>query len=284
MAPSHHRLITLKFLNMKYSVHNWRSIGASYIFLISFMGLSLQAFSTSFTKKSYVVETNRVWLDVTDSNGAFSQTLMGYRTGATDGYDHGLDGAYMNDGVVALTSLISDVRYAIQFKGLPFVVTDVVALSFNAVYSGSFTLSIDHCDGFFQNTNFGVYIHDAVTDTYTNLKNGGYTFNSDIGLFNSRFQLAYTAPDSNLSVEYTSDISSTILVYPSASSLVIQSNNGTVLQNVALYTLTGALLSKQEGHSATVIMVEGFNLQHQVLLVKGITSNGRTFVKKCWIP
>lgn len=269
---------------MKYSVHNWRSIGASYIFLISFWGLSLQAFSTSFTQKMYVVETNRVWLNVTDTNGAFSQTLMGYRTGATDGYDHGLDGAYMNDGVVALTSLIGDVRYAIQFKGLPFVATDVVALSFNAVYSGTFTFAIDHSDGFFQNSNFGVYIHDTVTDTYTNLKNGGYTFNSDIGLFNSRFQLAYSAPNGSLAVSDVSEPSTSILVYPSASSLVIQSSNGTILQNVALYTLTGALLSKQEGHSATVIMVEGLYLHHQPLLVKGITSNGTTFVKKCWIP
>jgi hypothetical protein len=269
---------------MKNSVHKWRSIGAIYLFLISFMGLSLQAFSISVTKKSYVVETNRVWLDVTDSNGAFSQTLMGYRTGATDGYDHGLDGAYMNDGVVALNSLIGDVRYAIQFKGLPFVATDVVALSFNAVYSGSFTLSIDHCDGFFQNTNFGVYIHDTVTDTYTNLKNGGYTFNSDIGLFNSRFQLAYTALEGNLAVADVSDPSDSLLVYPSASSLVIQFSNGTAVQNIALYTLTGVLLSKQEGHSATVIMVEGLHMHQQPLIVKGITTTGRTFVKKCWIP
>lgn len=268
---------------MKYSVHKWRCIGVSYLFLLSFLGFSLQAFSNS-SYKSYVVETNRVWLNVTDTNGAFSQTLMGYRTGATDGYDHGLDGAYMNDGVVALTSLIGDVRYAIQFKGLPFVATDVVALSFNAVYSGSFTLSIDHCDGFFQNINFGVYIHDTVTETYANLKNGGYTFNSEMGLYNTRFELVYTAPESNLSIETNIDTSSVILVYPTATSLVIESSNGNLLQQVFLYTLNGALLARKEVSSATVIRVEGLNLQHQPLFVKGITTTGRTFVKKCWLP
>lgn len=122
-------------------------------------------------KTALPIETNRIWLNVTGAQGAFSQTLYGYRTGATDGFDQGVDGAYFNDGAIALASLLGDVRYVIQFKGLPFSIEDVVPLSFSATNSGTYTFAIDHFDGFFTNQDFAVYLFDSLTNKYTYLKN-----------------------------------------------------------------------------------------------------------------
>ncbi|WNM18878.1 hypothetical protein [Flavobacterium capsici] len=76
------------------------------------------------------IETNRIWLNVTGAQGAFSQTLYGYRTGAIDGFDEGVDEAFFYDGAIALASLLGDVRYVIQFKGLSFSIEDVCTIKF----------------------------------------------------------------------------------------------------------------------------------------------------------
>ena len=47
-------------------------------------GFKVQATNTA-AASSLIVETNRLWIDVTDTQGAFCQTLIGYRTGATPG-------------------------------------------------------------------------------------------------------------------------------------------------------------------------------------------------------
>ena len=52
------------------------------------------------------VESHRIWLNATSSNGSFSQMLIGYCTNATQGYDNGIDGKFINDGDISLTTLI----------------------------------------------------------------------------------------------------------------------------------------------------------------------------------
>lgn len=244
-------------------------------------GMHVNAKNTVSTTALTTVETNRVWINVTDTQGAFSQTLMGYRSGATDGYDHALDGAFMNDGAISLASLIGDTRYAIQFKGLPFVPTDVVPLSFKATYNGTYTFTIDHMDGFFSTTTFGVYIHDNLTNTYTNIKSGGYTFTSTAGIFNNRFELTYSNPSSNLGVDANAFSAHSLVVYKDNTAIVI--NAGTVVLNtVNVYTLTGQTLYQNNQANASEIVINADVIAKQPLIIKVTTQDGATVSKK-WL-
>jgi len=244
-------------------------------------GFSIQAKNHLATTMVTTVETNRVWINVTDTQGAFSQTLMGYRSGATDGYDHALDGAFMNDGAISLASLIGGDRYAIQFKGLPFVATDVVPLSFKATYNGTYTFNIDHADGFFNTANFGVYIHDTLNNTYTNIKSGGYTFTCAAGTFNNRFQLTYSNPSTNLGVDANAFTASSLLVYQDNAAIII--NAGTaILKDIALYTLTGQMLYENHQANATQTTINADVLAKQPLIIKVTTQDGITVAKK-WL-
>ena len=113
--------------------------------LVSLFSFHTQAARLNTNSQSkLIIETNRVWINVTDTQGAFPQTLMSYRSRASDRVDYGLDGAYVNDG----------------------------ALSFKASYNGIYTFAIDHLDRFFVNPSFAVYIHDTVTNNYNDLKTG----------------------------------------------------------------------------------------------------------------
>ncbi|MFM2213206.1 MAG: hypothetical protein RL427_469 [Bacteroidota bacterium] len=243
-------------------------------------GFQVQAATVASTS-SLIVETNRLWLDVTDAQGAFCQTLIGYRSGATSGYDHALDGAFMNDGAVSLSTLIGDTRYAIQFKGLPFSPTDVVPISFSATYNGTYTFNIDHMDGFFTSPTFGVYIYDTVTNTYTNLKTTNYTFTSTVGTFNSRFQITYTTASSNLGVNTNAFSAANVNVYKDNAAIVI--NTGSMLlTNVAIYTINGQVVYQNNQANTSALTINPEVMTTQPLIIKVTTEEGITVSKK-WL-
>ena len=231
------------------------------------------------SKANFTIETNRVWINASDSNGAFSQTLIGYRTGATDGVDHGLDGAYMNNGAIAITSLIGSERYAIQFKGLPFSAADVVPLSFSASYDGTFTFAIDHMDGFFMNSTFAIYIHDTVNNTYNNLKTGSYSFTVDAGMYNNRFELIY---DTTLGTNQNIFTADNLNVSQSNSTIVINSGN-TLLKEIILYSINGKLLYQNRDINSSQTVITSVTAGQQPIIIKATTQEGITFAKKCFL-
>jgi hypothetical protein len=228
------------------------------------------------------VERHRVWINVTDNtNGAFSQTLFGYRTGATDGFDQGLDGAYFNDGVVALTSLIGNERYAIQFRGLNYSPNDVIALSFKCDYEGSFTFAFDHADGFFLNSNQPIYILDTETNVYTNIKTSNYTFNCEAGMFNDRFKLVFYNPGQTSSLGNTDHqfTSNNISVYQDQGDMLVQSNYAQ-LKMVAVYNLNGQMIYQNNNVNDVRLNISGLNTNYQALLIKAVTTDGIPVTKK----
>jgi hypothetical protein len=249
-----------------------------------FMTKNLQAanfFST--VKSNFTIERHRVWINVTDSStGAFSQTLFGYRAGATDGYDAGLDGAYFNDGAVALTSLIGSDRYTIQFRGLNYSPNDIIPLSFTTNYEGNFTFSLDHVDGFFLNSTQPIYILDTQTNIYTNLKTSNYTFSSAIGMYNERFKLVYYNPNETASLG-TNEVftSKNLVVSQQQENILIQTGN-TVLESVAIYNLNGQIIYQNYNVEATQLTVTDLKINHQAIIIRAITKEG-VMVSKKWL-
>ncbi len=116
--------------------------------------------STQFFRTK-AVEKDRIWLNLTNTLGVFSQALVGYMDGATQGVDEGIDGAYINDSPIALTSAINGEEYTIQ--GRPaFEASDVVALNFKTDAAGDYTIAIDHADGLFA-AGQDIYLVDSAT-------------------------------------------------------------------------------------------------------------------------
>ena len=254
------------------------------LIVMTFMTKNLEAanfFSTSTSKLT--IERHRVWINVTDSStGAFSQTLFGYRTGATDGYDPGLDGAYFNDGAIALTSLIGADRYTIQFRGLNYDPNDVIPLSFMTNYNGNFTFALDHVDGFFLNSSQPVYILDTQTNVYTNLKTSNYTFSSAIGTFNDRFKLVYHNPYETNSLGINDVFTSDNLVILQNQDNISLQTGDTVLESVAIFNLSGQIIYQNYNVNATQLTVTNLKINHQPIIIRAITKDG-IMVSKKWL-
>lgn len=220
-------------------------------------------------------ENNRFWLNATNTAGAFSQTLIGYVPNATLGYDAAIDGKYINDGDIALTSIIETDRFAIQGRALPFAATDVVPLSFRATSAGDYTIAIDHFDGLFSDSQ-SILLRDNLTGTIHDLKTSSYNFSTTAGTFDARFEILYQVP---LGIGNPLFNENQVIVYKNTAGELVVTTANIVMDSIKIFDIRGRLLLERKGinDSQATINVGSAN---ELLLVKITSVDGITVTKK----
>jgi hypothetical protein len=224
--------------------------------------------------RTNLIENNRIWLNLTNATGVFSQTAVGYITDATQGVDS-LDGKYINDAPIALTSIINAEEYTIQGRALPFATSDTVPLGFKTNVAGNYTIAIDHFDGLFSGEQ-AIYLKDNTTGNETDLKAGSYTFNAPAGIDNARFSLKYQR---TLNVDMPEFNQNNVRVYINNGTLYV--NSGTsVINTIEVYDIQGRLIEQQKSVKATTATIHNLKVTKQVLIVKIIDENSKVVIKK----
>ena len=166
------------------------AVHGSYVSLPGISGKNSQFFKGA-KSKAAAIEKHRIWLNFTNTEGAFKQLLVGYATGGTNGFDNAFDGLSIDSNkYIDFYSVNENMNYVIQGRALPFVETDIVPLGYKTAIEGTFEISIAQVDGVFVTQN--VFVEDKVTNIIHNLKSGSFTFTTSIGVFNDRFVLRYT--------------------------------------------------------------------------------------------
>jgi hypothetical protein len=228
--------------------------------------------STQVFKTKKVVQKDRVWLNLTNTTGAFSQALVAYIADATPGVDI-YDGKYINDSPIALTSDINNEEYTIQ--GRPaFDASDVVALNFKTNVAGNYTIAIDHTDGLFT-IGQDIYLVDSKTGAETNLKTEAYTFAAVSGVDNARFSLKY---QKTLKVDAPSFNENSVAVYKNKSTLYV--NSGAVaIANIKVFDIQGRLIAEQKNVKSNTATISNLKATQQVLIVK-VTGQDNSVVSK----
>lgn len=228
--------------------------------------------TNQFFKNSTAENSGRVWLNVTNAAGEFGQTLIAYLPEADNEVDF-TDGKYLNDGTTALTSWLDNSEYIIQGRA-PFTNSDVVALNFKTATAGTYTIAVDKVDGLFEGTQ-AVFLRDNLTGVLHDLKGSVYTFATQAGSFNKRFDVVYQNP---LSVENSTFDSSSIVLFKKGNNLVINSGNVT-LDFVEVYDLRGRLLALAKNINANEISIN-VEETNQMLIVKITSTDGISITKK----
>lgn len=217
---------------------------------------------------------NRFWLNLTNEQGAFKQTLIGYANGATDGYDQKFDGLMMNaNSYVNFYSIVEDKNLVIQGRALPFNNSQIVALGYSATASGTFTISLDSFDGLFTNKN--IYLVDKLSDARHNLKDGAYTFSTAAGTFDQRFEVHFA--DETLGTQPEVAVANETIVLSKDQNIHIQST--ATLETVTVYDLNGKLLFAAKNIGMNDFTTGILNVPSQVVLVAVKSSLG-TATKK----
>jgi hypothetical protein len=219
--------------------------------------------ANQFFKTKNVVERNRIWLNLTSSAGVFSQMLVGYMADATQNFDPGIDGRYLNDSPVALTSNINNEEYTIQGRALPFDPADIVALNFKTDAAGEYTIAIDHVDGFFIDGQ-DVFLKDNSTGVETDLRAGTYTFSAAAGIDNSRFSLKY---QKTLSIKPSAFNENNLRAYKNKG--IVYVNSGTVvMDNIKVFDLQGRLIYTLSNINNTVASLSGLSTSKSVIMLR----------------
>ncbi len=218
-------------------------------------------------------EKNRIWLNATNTAGAFSQTEVGYVSNATQGLDSH-DGKFLNDGAIEFYSIINSGKFVIQGRALPFDTNDIVSLGFKTAAAATYTISIDHLDGLFLD-NQDIFLKDNLTGTIHDLKTSGYTFASEIGTFNDRFEIVY---NNALSIPTSTFSNNQVIVYKKTDNLII--NSGSVIMDyVKILDCRGRLITEKKDikNNETSIPV---GITNELLIIQINATDGTVVMKK----
>ncbi|MDQ1167893.1 T9SS sorting signal type C domain-containing protein [Flavobacterium sp. SORGH_AS_0622] len=228
------------------------------------------------TAKTNTREKNRLWLTLTNTQGAYKQALLGYIEGATNNVDYNFDAATISgNSFIDFYTVNGTSKLSIQGRGLPFDSSDLVPVGYKSTIAGDFTIAIDHADGFFDTQ--AVYLEDKTTGKITDLRKENYTFKTAIGTFTDRFVLRYTSK--TLGTDDFENLESSILV--SVKNGIVQiTSSKELLKEVNVFNIGAQLLYTKNNVNSSEMQISSLHSSDQALLVKITLENGSTFTKK----
>jgi len=241
--------------------------------------MRLGAINTQFFKTSKETEVkDRVWLNLTNTQGAFKQILVGYIEEATNGVDVRYDATSFNaNAYIDFYSVNGAKKLSIQGRALPFEKSDVVPLGYKSTIAGEFTIAIDHAEGIFSGQQH-VYLEDKLKDIIYDLSTGDYTFTTEIGTFTNRFEIRYASKTTLGTGDYDT-AANTVLVSVKNKEVKVTSTIENI-KEVTVYDISGKLLYDKKKVNSTELQIQNLPVANQVVLVKITLENNSTQTKK----
>jgi len=228
---------------------------------------------------------NKFWINLTSNQGAFNQTAIAYVEGATNNFDGTYFDAPKPSAIVTAAILYTNIdgsnkKFAIQGKAEHSINQDeIISLGFktNTDVSTLLTLSIDHLEGDFLTGNT-IYLKDNLLNTLHDLSASNYTFTSDVGEFNTRFEIVFSA--NALSVnDIAADANVLKISELQDDQVQFSTSNNLSIKSVRIYDLLGRQLYNLRGNRS-IEVYNLSNLSSAVFIAKIELSNGATITKK----
>lgn len=239
------------------------------------LGQNSNFFKSKIPKKFNQFEKHRIWLNLSNNEGAFKQILIGYIDGANNDYDTSFNSESLNGNqYLNFYSIIQDKKLVIQGKVLPFE-ADEIKLGFSTVSAGSFVIKIDEVDGLLSDQD--VFIEDKLNNTLFNLKTGEFSFNTEVGTFNNRFVLRYT--DKTLGTGAFDSNENSITIIKDRNELKIKSPLENI-KRISVFDLLGRKVFDKEAVNNTEYRTSNVTLKNQLVLIKVTLTNGMVISKK----
>ena len=239
-------------------------------------GNNNQFFKSENTSKETAVVKKRIWLNMSNTSGAFKQLLVGYIEGATNEYDTNYDGISFNaNPYLDFYSIANGNNYVIQGRALPFVDTDIVPLGYRTTIAGEFTISIDEAD--LNMNEQPIYIEDKVTGVIHDLKASNYTFTTTIGTFSDRLVLRYKGKTLGRG-DFENQENAIFVSVKNRVINVISSKEQ--LKEVSVFDLSGKLIYNKKKISDKELQITNLTSGSQMVLVKVTLENDSTGTRK----
>ena len=227
---------------------------------------------------------DRMWVNLTNPDGAFNQALIGFFDEATDGYDSYYDGVFLGGGTyLSLYTLINGNAFNIQGKPT-FKAADVIPLGFDSRISGPLTISLFETEGVL--SKVPVYLKDKELQLIHNLKESDYVFEmAQAGTHNDRFEIVFQDAivlSEQISIEEIEANSYKIIISNEPETILIQYINDaeTKISNIRAYDILGRLFYDKETINNQISLPSSSIADGTVLIFKIELSNGLTYTQK----
>jgi hypothetical protein len=253
-------------------------VGQGFMFLtttsknVNFTNAMRQANNANqFFRTATTAQNDKIWLNLTNNNGLFSQTLVGYLPNTTTAFDDGFDAPQLNGN--GLSSMISNNKYAIQSRG-NFDNTDVVKLNLNLDTAGNYTISKDNTEGIFSSTQ-DFFLKDNLVGIIHNIKQTDYNFVATAGEITNRFEIIYQSVLSNNENIFENG---NVIVFEQNGMLHISATDD--LKNVKVFDIQGRNIFEAKNINSKSTVLTSFRPQQQVLMVQITNSKDEVVSKK----
>ena len=221
------------------------------------------------------LERNRVWIEISNTQGAYKQTMVGYVENATNGIDRGFDSTLIEtNNPVSVYSVVNTEKLAIQGKALPFDSNDLVPLGFKVTTGGTYQIKLSDFDGLFATQ--GIYLQDNVTQTVHDFSTGSYTFTTPTGTFDGRFILKFSPVLGTNNPIFTN---ANVTVFKQNESIHINAANASI-QEVSVFDITGRLLYNKKNVHNNSLIIDNLTAAQQVILINVLSEEGQIVTKK----
>lgn len=240
---------------------------------ISALESNSQFFKMEKGKNLKNTEKSRVWLSLTNSQGAFKQLLVGYIKDATDEMDNLYDGiSFGGNKYIDFYSVNNGTNLSIQGRGLPFLPADKVSLGFKTTIDGTFEIKMDQVEGLLAKHN--IYLEDKTTGMLHDLKKSPYSFSTPKGEYKNRFVLCYLP---NIKSVLNENIKHELKISTNEGQLSLKSVIGNI-STIVIYDLKGELIYKKCNIDKDLFVITDLIPKHQILIVKTVfdSSGSRT--------
>lgn len=228
------------------------------------------ASSQAFLRQA-VTPVSRLWLNLASQTGmAATQMAIAYQEEATLGIDYGYDGELLSESSdLKIYSSVQSTPLAIQARP-QFDATDIVPLSYVVPQAGEYGISLDHVDGVFADGQ-QIYLKDNLTGIVIEMTDNIYTFTTEAGTFDGRFEVRYQT--SALGTDVAVLDAASVIVYQTGGAVKIDAGN-TLINGVTVYDMRGRQLYKNTNINAVTATIQNLEVAHQVLIVEIATEKG----------
>lgn len=208
-------------------------------------------FSGKFFNKMAVEapQKDRFWLSLKTPLSFQNPILIGYIKGASNQLDLGYDALLMVEGADSFYSIVEDEKLAIQGKKAPLILSDKVILGVTFYETGTHTISLDNKEGVFAKGQ-PIYLHDNLTDTYTDLQKTSYSFMAEKGEVKDRFQILYTLPYRTL--ETTEVKEHELKIYEQGNQYIVEAKNK--IKELKIFDAAGRCIYTIKGKNNSLII------------------------------
>lgn len=218
-------------------------------------------------------QIDRYWIQLTTPLGVISTAAVGYKEGATNGFDSDYDAPLMGLGVDAVFTNLDSRKLAIQGRQYPLSVGDVVQLGTNHHVSGVHRISVPIAEGVFQDGQ-NIFLRDHETGEVANLSESYYDFSAEKGLTEGRFELFYQP---RIVLETGDSVRENLVVYRDGDAFVVKSKVKKIT-GVEVYDSSGRLVYKVSPDDKKVVL-PAQSLISGVYVLK-INQNGEISTRK----